>query len=94
MTALGARERDLIDRLDKHGLKYPRTTVEEARRVGLPLSYALAFLEKESSGHDGDGPAFGLNCSATTLSGTRSRAAPSPRLATPSTCATASAGSG
>jgi hypothetical protein len=61
MTALGARERDLIDRLDQHGLKYPRTTVEEALRVGLPLSYALAFLEKESSGRDADGSAFGLN---------------------------------
>jgi hypothetical protein len=52
---------ELIERLGRLGLKYPRTTVQEARRVGLPLSYALAFLEKESSGHDSAGPAFGLN---------------------------------
>src|SRR4051794_30203410 len=44
------------------GCKYPRITVEEAATVGLPLSYALAFLEKESSGTDSDGSrAFGLN---------------------------------
>lgn len=61
MTAAAVRQEALIDQLGKLGLKYPRTTVEEARRVGLPLSYALAFLEKESSGRDADGPAFGLN---------------------------------
>jgi hypothetical protein len=55
------RDDELIDRLSRMGLKYPHTTVDEARRVGLPLSYALAFLEKESSRHDSAGPAFGLN---------------------------------
>lgn len=63
MTAVRDRKPDekLIARLEQYGLKYPRTTVEEARRVGLPISYALAFLEKESSGRDASGPAFGLN---------------------------------
>lgn len=54
-------DEELIERLGRMGLKYPRTTVEEVRRVGLPLSYALAFLEKESSGHDAGVAAFGLN---------------------------------
>jgi len=54
-------DEQLISRLAEMGLKYPRTTIEEARRVGLPLSFALAFLEKESSGRDGQGAAFGLN---------------------------------
>lgn len=62
MATLGTRDRDLIAELDKLGLKYPRTTVEESRRAGLPLSYALAFLEKESTGRDRNGQAaFGLN---------------------------------
>lgn len=48
--------------LAEQGCKYPRTTVQEAARVGLPLSYALAFLQKESSGRDEHGrAAFGLN---------------------------------
>jgi len=48
--------------LAQQGCKYPRTTVQEAARVGLPLSYALAFLQKESSGRDEHGrAAFGLN---------------------------------
>ena len=55
-------ERELVDRLGRAGLLYPRTTVEEAGHVGIPLSYALAFLESESSGQDEEGaPAFGLN---------------------------------
>ena len=41
--------------LTQQGCKYPRTTVQEAARVGLPLSYALAFLQKESSGRDEHG---------------------------------------
>jgi hypothetical protein len=61
MATLGHHDRGLIEELDEYGLKYPKTTVKEARRVGLPLSYALAFLEKESSGRDSKGPAFGLN---------------------------------
>lgn len=56
-----SRDEDLIARLAEMGLKYPRTTIEEARRIGLPISYALAFLEKESSGRDAHGPGFGLN---------------------------------
>lgn len=52
----------MVDLLRRRGLKYPRITIEETRRVGLPLSYALAFLEKESSGRDTDGVnRFGLN---------------------------------
>jgi hypothetical protein len=61
MAVLHANDDVLIERLGGLGLKYPRTTVEEARRVGLPLSYALAFLQKESSGRDAGRPAFGLN---------------------------------
>jgi hypothetical protein len=60
--ALSERDEMLAQRLGAAGLKYKVTTIEEARRVGLPLSYALAFLEKESSGKDADGRArFGLN---------------------------------
>lgn len=60
--ALSERDQKLAERLRGAGLKYPVTTIEEARRVGLPLSYALAFLEKESSGRDVDGRRrFGLN---------------------------------
>jgi hypothetical protein len=52
----------LVRMLRGRGLRFPRWTVEEARRVGIPMSYALAFLEKESSGRDRDGKlGFGLN---------------------------------
>jgi hypothetical protein len=61
MTPLREHDPGLIRELGLYGLKYPRITVEEARRVGLPLSFALAFLEKESSGRDASGPGFGLN---------------------------------
>ena len=60
--ALSARDQALVDMLNKHGLRFPMWTIAEARRVGLPLSYALAFLEKESTGRDRNGkPGFGLN---------------------------------
>lgn len=60
--ALSQLDQRRAEVLHDHGLKFPRTTVEEARRVGLPLSYALAILQKESSGSDTDGTAkFGLN---------------------------------
>jgi peptidoglycan hydrolase-like protein with peptidoglycan-binding domain len=50
------------ERLRTLGLKHPAMTIEEARRAGLPLAAALAFLEKESSGVDRDGVhRFGLN---------------------------------
>jgi hypothetical protein len=56
------RDLRLAEGLRAHGLKNARATIEEARRVGLPLSYALAFLEKESRGTDTDGVRrFGLN---------------------------------
>ena len=56
------RDDQLAEILDRHSVKYPKTTVAEARRVGLPISYALAFLEKESSGKDSDGSSkIGLN---------------------------------
>ncbi len=59
---LTTRDRAVVDRLGAAGLKYPRTTVEEARNVGIPLSYALAFLEKATPGADADGAMrFGLN---------------------------------
>src|SRR4051812_16663004 len=52
----------LVDFLRRRGLKHPRWMVEEARTIGLPLAYALAFLEKESTGRDRDGTVrFGLN---------------------------------
>jgi hypothetical protein len=61
-VATDGRDLQLAERLRPRGLKNPRATIEEARRVGLPLSYALAFLEKESSGPDADGARrFGLN---------------------------------
>src|SRR5687767_5704620 len=60
--ALSARDQALVELLHKRGLRFPEWAVTEARRVGLPLSYALAFLEKESSGRDRDGALrFGLN---------------------------------
>ncbi len=56
------RDALLARKLRRNGVKHPRMTIAEARRVGLPLSYALAFLEKESSGKDHDGSAkIGLN---------------------------------
>jgi cell wall-associated NlpC family hydrolase len=59
---LTPRQEEQAAWLTAHSCKYPRTTVQEAARVGLPLSYALAFLQKESSGTDQDGrAAFGLN---------------------------------
>src|SRR4051794_17574938 len=55
-------DQTLISWLRKRGVKHPRWTVDEARRVGIPLSYALAFLEKESSGRATDGALrIGLN---------------------------------
>jgi hypothetical protein len=57
-----SHEDPMLSMLRARGLKFPRWAVEEARRVGIPLSYALAFLEKESTGHDEDGEGkFGLN---------------------------------
>ena len=40
----------LTERLRAAGIVAPRTTVREAKRVGLPLELACALLEKESSG--------------------------------------------
>jgi hypothetical protein len=61
-VTLARKDLARVEILRSHGCKYPRTTVEEAVRVGLPLSYAAAFLEKESSGKDARGQAgFGLN---------------------------------
>ena len=60
--ALSEKDEALIPKLKEHGLKYPRMTLEEARAVGIPLSFALAFLQQESSGRDADGRSkFGLN---------------------------------
>lgn len=60
--ALSARDAALARQLRRFGVKYPKMTVAEARRAKLPISYALAFLEKESSGKDHDGSAkIGLN---------------------------------
>ena len=60
--ALSARDQALVEQLRRRGVRFPQWTVVEARRVGLPLSYALAFLEKESSGRDRDGSLkIGLN---------------------------------
>src|SRR3954463_3241050 len=60
--ALSAHDKALADMLQKRGLRFPDWTLAEARRVGIPLSYALAFLEKESTGRDQDGKQrFGLN---------------------------------
>jgi hypothetical protein len=55
-----ASVRDLLSarKVSKAGFHHPLTTVLEARRANLPLSYAMAFLEKESDkglnvfGHD------------------------------------------
>lgn len=59
---LSEHDERIVEALRARHLKYPRTTVQTARDVGLPLSFALAFLEKESSGRDQDGtPKFGLN---------------------------------
>lgn len=53
---------DLTAKLRGFGVKFPRMTIEEARRAKLPLHYALAFLEKESTGRDEDGShKMGLN---------------------------------
>lgn len=35
-------------KLKRAGFHYPYRVVSEAKRVGLPLSYAMAFLDKES----------------------------------------------
>jgi hypothetical protein len=52
----------LVSKLRGFGVKFPRMTIEEAGRAKLQLHYALAFLEKESSGRDEDGsPKMGLN---------------------------------
>jgi hypothetical protein len=60
--AAAERDRRLIAALREQGLKYPRTTLRESQRVGLELSFALAFLDKETRGKDVDGaPRFGLN---------------------------------
>jgi cell wall-associated NlpC family hydrolase len=59
--ALTDRQLAYVRLIEERGCKYPQTTVEEAVRVGIPLSYALAFLEQESSGTDRGRPAFGLN---------------------------------
>jgi hypothetical protein len=61
--ALSERDQAVVQKLKEFGVvKYAVTTVEEANRVGLPLSMALATLEKESSGRDVDGrPRIGLN---------------------------------
>jgi peptidoglycan hydrolase-like protein with peptidoglycan-binding domain len=40
----------LITRLRAGGIVTPRIAIAEARRAGLPLAYACALLEKESSG--------------------------------------------
>lgn len=37
-------------KLKKRGIVYPKTTVREAKRAGIPLSLACALLEQESSG--------------------------------------------
>ena len=59
---LTERQARQVELLRARGLKYPRIAVQEAARVGLPLSYGLAFLEKESTGRDRDGAVrFGLN---------------------------------
>jgi len=43
----------LARKLRAEGVVYPLTTIWEARRAKLPLSYALALLEKESGlGHN------------------------------------------
>ena len=60
--ALSTQDLQLAEGLMGRGLKSPKATIAEARRAGLPLSYALAFLEKESTGTDADGTTrFGLN---------------------------------
>lgn len=37
-------------KLAQRGIRYPKTTVREARKAGLPLSLACAFLMQESAG--------------------------------------------
>jgi hypothetical protein len=60
--ALSARDQALVEMLRERGVRFPQWTVVSARQVGIPLSYALAFLEKESSGRDTDGSLkIGLN---------------------------------
>ena len=59
---LDKRDLERVEILREHGCKYGLIAVEEALHVGLPISYAAAFLEKESSGKDAGGQAgFGLN---------------------------------
>jgi hypothetical protein len=37
-----------VVKLRRAGFSYPIRVIQEAKRAGLPLSYAMAFLEKES----------------------------------------------
>lgn len=44
------RDLRLVRTMRRQGIVYPRITLREARRAGLPLSLACALLQKESGG--------------------------------------------